>query len=518
MRILAVAALLLPLAGCVASTTTSSSPAFTTPPYVGSDHLYHYNLSIGPSAVAEIAWAPGAVSSVTMHGDAWFFFQPGHKDASGIYHGAPEKTLLPVRGNGPFDLGAPAQNVGGPLKDGDVVRVLLPPAENVLALDVGSGASTCCYVTLVPEEDGLPDVTHPIVSGANVVDLEQYQQDHFPHRTPRMPNYKLSQAYFAKYFTDLGYTVTVDPYGLTDAACPAGLPACPGSAANIVAMKPGKTGKILAVGGHYDVVEQTTYGAFDNTSGTTATMEMARAMAPFTFNHTLMFALWGGEEDGTVGSEFWCDSHPQAVANIETYWNLDVIGMSWPAPILRPSPIIIAAGPDVPSQANDGTTQDPISQDLLAWAGVLQHDWLGYPDNANGTKMFYYEGIASGQANGYAAVNAQSDHTSFMKLGIPAYFIFNGDTLHENNPIGIHAPRDTIANMTKVAWAGKDADLDSALDNATLPKATLALERSFESTMLFPFYSMILQDQAIYTAPGAANRIPVSLPLQPTLP
>src|SRR5688500_16365584 len=139
-----------------------------------------------------------------------------------------------------------------------------------------------------------------------------------------------------------------------------------------------------------------------------------------------MFGLWGGEENGILGSQFWVQSHPEMKARIVSYWNLDVIGMSWPAARNSPSPLVISAGPDVPT-GESGQTQDPISQSMLTFARELQTDWLGFPNEVNGTTMFYYEGHASGQANGYTGVNVQSDHTPFAAGGIPSYFIFNGD-------------------------------------------------------------------------------------------
>jgi hypothetical protein len=122
--------------------------------------------------------------------------------------------------------------------------------------------------------------------------------------------------------------------------------------------------------------------------------------------------------------------------------------------------------------------------------------------------MWYYEGIASGQATGFAKVNAQSDHTPFAAAGIPAYFIFNGETL-KGNPIGIHNEKDTLDNMTKVALLGDDADLKTpGLPADQLPLARAALARSFEATLLFPFYAAVLTDIGAYTPPALAAQVP----------
>jgi hypothetical protein len=353
---------------------------------------------------------------------------------------------------------------------------------------------------------GLPASTVQIVSGERMIQAEEVQEARFPHRQPGLPNYAASQAYFAQEFRDLGYQVEVDPYG-TD-ALPCVQATCPGAFANIVATKPGtgpNASKVLFVaGGHYDMVPGTTHAAFDNTGGSVGTLELARALAPYTFDHTLKFALWGGEESGTLGSEFWMRTHPDAVASVVDYWNLDVIGMSWPAHPQDPSPVLVAAGPDVPSAANDGTTADPVSQNLLGFAQTLQRDWFGYPDAVNGTPVFRYEGVQSGERSGYAKVNSQSDHESFTNAGIPAWFIFNGDTLKAGNPIRIHDNRDTLANMTKVALSGKDANLADALAPFDAARGRDLLARSFEATLLFPLYATLLTDAGAYHPPGVA--------------
>jgi hypothetical protein len=366
-----------------------------------------------------------------------------------------------------------------------------------------------------------------VVSGEKVYALEEHQEANFPHRTPGMPNYAASQAYFAQYFADLGYEVEVDPYGTTDLPCLPNNAACASSVANIVAMKPGTEdpGKIIFVaGGHYDMVPGTTHAAFDDTSGTVATMELARALAPYDFRYTIAFGLWGGEEDGILGSQFWVQTNPDAKARVLSYWNLDVIGMSWPAPLSpEVDPVVISAGPDAPAPDNSdclpgpcvptsGGTSDPVSQDLLAWAQTLQRDWFAFPEQANGTDVFYYEGVAAGQAGGYAAVNAQSDHTPFMAAGIPAYFIFNGDALGEGG-VGIHNERDTLVNLTKYSVYGTDTDFDAdfaSLEDFELGKQALA--DSWETVMFFPFYHAVLMDLGVYTPPGVAGNSPASLP------
>ncbi len=366
--------------------------------------------------------------------------------------------------------------------------------------------------------------TTQIVSGEHVWDLSDHQRQNFPHREPGHPdgNYGKAILYFADFFEDLGMEVEVDPYGTQDQTDTTGCvnalgPTCPESLANVVATLPGNdptAPTIFVAGGHFDMVPNTKEAAFDDTSGTVSTMELARVMSQFEWKHTLKFGLWGGEENGILGSQFWIQTNPTAKAAVTSYWNLDVVGMSWPAPLPEPDPHVIAAGLDVPEDLN-GQGTGPIATELLRFAQELQADWFGFPTAVDGERMFHYEGVVSGQASGYAQVNAQSDHTPFMAAGIPSWFIFNGDTLSEGNPVGIHNFGDTLDNMTKYAYFG--GDITAGLmaieaetgepyqwDPVEFEAAKQMLALSWESVLFFPLYSTILQDVGYWTAPGVA--------------
>ena len=504
MRTLAFVALALLLAtglsGCLSDFDDDPASGFTEgyPRYEPANDLYHFEYDV-QGQTFHFDFAPGAI------GKAW------NKGDEPLTVELPEKFLLISGDNGTsgsFSL-APASF---DLAPGAKQFFLAPPSSSTVKVTVDGDMATLDPAGILAYQESETQV----VSGENVYALEEHQEANFPHRTPGMPNYAASQTYFAQYFRDLGYDVEVDPYGTTDLPCVPIAAACPSSVANIVAMKPGTEdpGKIIFVaGGHYDMVPGTTHAAFDDTSGTVATMELARALAPYDFRYTIAFGLWGGEEDGILGSQFWVQSNPDARARVLSYWNLDVIGMSWPAPLSpQIDPVVISAGPDAPTPGGTGQTSDPISQDLLGWAETLQQEWFAYPDEINGTQAFYYEGVAAGQASGYAAVNAQSDHTPFMAAGIPAYFIFNGDALGQGG-VGIHNERDTLVNLTKYSVYGTDTDFDA--DFATLEDFQLgkqALADSWETVMFFPFYHTVLTDLGVYTPPGVAGRSPASIP------
>lgn len=255
----------------------------------------------------------------------------------------------------------------------------------------------------------LPADRARLVSGDFAVEELKRQRDLFPHRTPGFPAYADSQQYFVEFFEDLGYTVEFDPYGtmaFEDVRLPAGAGRGigPASFANVVAYKAGTTqaDRYIVFGGHYDVVEETVEGAFDNTAGTVATMAMAKALADVTTSHTIVFGLWGGEEDGILGSQFWASTNPEKMPFIDAYVNFDVTALAYPAPAVAPAAVVIAAGPDG-----------------IASAAIHAHTAMIEETYLQSGAEFVMQTVVQGQATG-AGVNAQSDHTPFVLRGVPS--------------------------------------------------------------------------------------------------
>jgi Zn-dependent M28 family amino/carboxypeptidase len=67
-------------------------------------------------------------------------------------------------------------------------------------------------------------------------------------------------------------------------------------------------------------------GADDNGSGTVLVMELARVLSQYTFNHTLVFMLTNGEEQGLLGARAFSDYCSNNGISIKAVLNNDIVG------------------------------------------------------------------------------------------------------------------------------------------------------------------------------------------------
>ena len=388
---------------------------------------------------------------------------------------------------------------------GTAVALLLPPGMTRLNLTVAG--ETVSFDVL--------DTGFTLVQGEDVVEWFKVQHEKFPNRCARCPNYVKAQQYFAQLFRSFGYaTVDIDPYGTN---------AVHSEFANVVAYKYPKTDVLhplyLGTGGHYDVVTGTVDGALDDTSGTLGAMELAKVFANISTNRNLVFGLWGGEESGLQGSAFFTKTNPNIAAQMQVYVNLDSSAFSWPMPrpvtkdsdarpdcsklipisqqsptaaIACPDPVLVTAGPDGPES------------DLLLQLGrKIQHDIaVGWPD-----AYFVYEPVVSGQASGYAKINAQSDHTSFIAAGVPSYMLIDGDITR--NPVGFHNRRDALENWTKYAYHNWYVNFEDELTPEQLEEAERLVVKSIETHLWLAFYILLHYDLGLAPLPATAP-IPAS--------
>jgi len=105
--------------------------------------------------------------------------------------------------------------------------------------------------------------------------------------------------------------------------------------AKIEGTDPALKAECVIAGGHLDhngMNNGIVYnGADDNASGSATVMEIARALAANKAQpkRTLIFALWTGEEQGLIGSQYYSDNPTDGVSMDKTtaYFNMDMVGL-----------------------------------------------------------------------------------------------------------------------------------------------------------------------------------------------
>jgi hypothetical protein len=203
-----------------------------------------------------------------------------------------------------------------------------------------------------------------------------------------------------------------ESYGLSTQLFDFTMPGGPASD-NVIATKTGTLypDEYVIIGGHYDSYSYSggAPGADDNASGTCGVLEVARILAPYDFDRTIIFCAFSGEEYGLYGSAAyatWCDNND---LNILGYLNMDMIGY------LRPG--------------------DPIHTDIIAPASAQPLvDFYTSVVNLYLPDFIIEPGMLSG---------GDSDHTSFNNHGFMGIFPFEDSQYY--SPF-IHTSNDLIGN------------------------------------------------------------------------
>ena len=108
---------------------------------------------------------------------------------------------------------------------------------------------------------------------------------------------------------------------------------------NIVATlkgtQPESVNRVYVVSGHYDSMcgsatdaKCDAPGANDDASGTAAVLEMARVMAKYKFDATLIFMAVPGEEQGLLGATYFAEQAKKTNMDIEGMFTNDIVGNS----------------------------------------------------------------------------------------------------------------------------------------------------------------------------------------------
>ena len=209
---------------------------------------------------------------------------------------------------------------------------------------------------------------------------------------------------------------------------------------NVLGMVEGRDGardELVVVGAHLDhdgvdAAGRIYNGADDNASGTAAVIAMSGAFARAAVDgerarRAVLFALWNGEEKGSLGAEAYLDA-PLPPRRIVANINLDMIGRAEHVPDPTDPRFY---GFDRSSPAQTGNVLHLLgysySPDLAAIVNAANRD-IGLT-------------IRQGYDEGAQGLLRRSDNWPFLRRGIPAVFLTTG--LHPD----YHTPDDDIERL-----------------------------------------------------------------------
>lgn len=256
------------------------------------------------------------------------------------------------------------------------------------------------------------------------------------HRVSNSGN-NLSATYIKEQLEATGLIVTEDNYS--------------SGGRNIIATQTGvnSPNDIYIIGAHYDSVAN--YGADDNASGTAAVIELARMLAPYCLDKTLIYALWDEEEIGLRGSRAHAQQLKADGANILGVVNIDMMAFDGDGD----SDFDL----DVRSIANSIALKDQI-------VAVVNDNTYGFTLNVN-------------------VVNpgtSASDHASFWNEGYSA-LLFGESWANNDQTTGYHTSndRDNLFNypyyyqMFKLVVASMATLVNPNFINTTVSQNTSSL-------------------------------------------
>jgi Zn-dependent M28 family amino/carboxypeptidase len=206
-----------------------------------------------------------------------------------------------------------------------------------------------------------------------------------------------------------------------------------GTGVNLLGLIPGTgpTRRYIVLSAHYDHLGirngEIFNGADDNASGTAAVLAIAGSIRRRPLSHSLIIALFDGEEEGLLGARAFVAAPPVPRAAIALNLNLDMVGHS------EHGELWAAGGSRYPALL-------PVLEELQAKAPVrllLGHD---RPD-----------------VHGQDDWTNESDQGAFHAAGIP--FVYFGVEDHKD----YHRPSDDPPTLTPAFYAGAVSTILTAL-------------------------------------------------------
>lgn len=231
----------------------------------------------------------------------------------------------------------------------------------------------------------------------------------------------------------------------------------------------GSTDSTIVIGGHIDSSGREIPGANDDGSGTACMIELARVWSQRPRRFTLLFAAFGGEESGLVGSKYFVD-HYAALDRVKLMLQIDMAGSTESL---------------IPFIEASSTHQAPawLVEDAYAIDRVLGYNSLDYPTH------FFSLNFA------FPGGGAGSDHTPFLEKNIPAIDFTAGV-----NTSPIHTQRDAMELIPKPMLARSGLLVDGLLTKyqeqgiSASKKGNYMLWEAFGGRLFIPYWLLVATD------------------------
>jgi hypothetical protein len=182
----------------------------------------------------------------------------------------------------------------------------------------------------------------------------------------------------------------------------------------VVGIHKGKSNRVIVIGGHIDSASPFIPGANDDGSGAASVIELARVLSKEQLESTIVFCLFGGEEAGLCGSEYF----------VKHFSQIDSVALMMEIDMANGSEVLI---PTIDSPK--GNTPVWLVEATYEEFAKLKHSGLAYT-----THFFTSMSIMPGGGVG-------SDHEPFLNKQIPAIDF----TTDVDDPI--HTPQDDFEHF-----------------------------------------------------------------------
>ncbi len=305
----------------------------------------------------------------------------------------------------------------------------------------------------------------PGVTGAEIWQGLQEFVTAYPYRVTGGPIEALAGMDLCEEMAGLGYEASIHllPVDPGNGGCDAiaGLKA-------VVAFKRGTTmpNDWIVLGGHYDTVPQTIYGAYDNGTGTNLLRHLAKAMADVPTNRSIVFVWFNGEEEGVLASDLYAKELKQAGQKISAMLGFDMVGIAWPvASPTTSNCLCLFHGPD------DKAAFEPLLK-------RVNYDFLGFP---SGNREVRYVGTN----------DRNSDERSFDVQGYPT-MRWAGMRTASSYP-AYHLPTDTLDTI--ISTAGGAGYFEQGIYNTLLSAYYTAL--AVDNNAAVPVASFVKDGQTV---------------------